>query len=167
LEEYWRELSALPTGELWPNSQLPRAVLEHYPVIDVRVLMRRRLLQPEDLTFWAMSFEPRGAPAILQYFAADTRFGPPHIRVLTLGEQETRQIIRISQDGRGRWKFIDPASKRPCEVLALREGLWASRQSQHLINRSQERGLHGRPTPKQARERKLARGDCQLKLRIG
>ena len=86
----------------------------------------------------------------------------PHLRLRWLepGEdsgREQRQVIALVSAPNGRWTFKDITSLQRCEVVALRGGRFASRQTQHLVNRSQVRGKGGRPGPKRRRARPKAK----------
>jgi hypothetical protein len=145
LEQYRQSLHGSPETE-WPGLSLPTAVLEDHPVIDVRVIQRRGLIRRGEVTPWAMCWaDPENFPFGGAYFAADLRSDTlPHLRVTALGETvDTLQVIGLIDPGqatRGRWLFKDPASSLGCEVLALRNGLFARRQSQRLVHGSQMRG---------------------------
>ncbi len=129
----------------WPGLAMPRGALEDHETLDIRVLLRRGLICPGQIRAWAMRWD-RPDPDGLAYLAADLRSETlPHLRIVrTSPSGTTSQVIGLMEpasSGRGcRWMFIDPATFRPCEVLALRGGRFASRQSQHLVHASQIRG---------------------------
>ena len=131
----------------WPGLALPRAALEDHLVVDLRVVQRSRLIRSGETTYWAMAQAPSEGGGML-YLAANLRDRDhPHLLARFIGEADgerldTRQAIGLISPlpgGRNRWLFLDPGGGRACEVLALRCGLLASRQAQHLVNRSQIR----------------------------
>src|SRR5579871_764134 len=144
VEQHRKSLSQGPRRD-WPGLLLPRGALEDHETIDVRVLQRRGLLRPGEATAWTMYWAPQGFPEGGGYLVADLRQPTtPHLRVVYVDRsQRTGQVIGLrdpASSRRRRWMFIDPASLEPCEVLALRGGLFARRQSQRLVNASQIRG---------------------------
>jgi hypothetical protein len=145
LEQYRQSLHGSETGD-WPGLSLPTAVLEDHPVLDIRVLQRRGLMRRGEITPIAMCWgDPEDFPSGGAYLALDLRSDTlPHLRIAVFGETvDTTQVIGLIDPGqvtRGRWLFKDPASSLGCEVLALRNGFFARRQSQRLVHGSQVRG---------------------------
>ena len=129
--------------------RLPLGVLEDHPTIDIRALHRRGKLQDGELTAWAMRWAPDPS-ALVVYAAADMRSDTmAFLRLAWSDGAPRRQVIGLWPPATdGRWSFRDPASGERCHVLALRGSCFGSRQSQHLVNRSQIGANRARAKPK-------------------
>ena len=135
--------------EPWPGLALPRAVAEDHPSLDLRVINRRGLLHGGELEAWTMRMTLSGPDPTLVYAGADLSGNNlAHLRLAWReGQKPFRQVIGLLEGRNGRWVFWDPGADRPCDVIFYRQGCFASRQSQHLVNRSQVRGNRGLVRP--------------------
>jgi hypothetical protein len=146
-EAYVRSMHR-PEPPDWPNLSLPLAVLEDHSLIDIRVLQRRGLFRRGRVTAFAMCWggDPRDFPIGSAYLAIDLRPDTaPHLKVdlVVASGVSSLQFIGLMAPqsfDRGRWLFRDPVRRSGCEVLALRNGVFARRQSQRLVHASQMPG---------------------------
>lgn len=113
--------------------------------LDVRYLRRRGFVKPGAVTSgvlrwnWAGSDQELGAVSI-SVNLADPNFGSVTVRFSLDDEPRVQEIDLVSRPmrfGGRRYYFRCPKHRRLCEVLAMVEGVFASRQAQRLTYQSQ------------------------------
>jgi len=125
----------------------PKLTLEDHPRLDSRVLAREGLLRAGQRSV-AILHWPRGGLVGRLDLYIDMR--NPQVGLIFLeGATESgllRQVIQLSwprPTGRQRVQFLCPVTFAECEVLAYRDGRFASVSVQRLIHQSQQRRPSG------------------------
>lgn len=132
--EQW--LARLPKPDALTDD-IPIGFVEDHPALDLRALVKAWSIGPSGL--WATIIV---WPEVGGFLIADMR--DPERPFLRLTEIQKRdggvlpeQIIRLSRSSRNRWFFHCPLTDQRCELLFLREPVFASARAGRLIHRSQ------------------------------
>ncbi len=120
---------------------VPIATYEDHPLIDLRVLHRHGLVKPGRMQEAALTWGPAAPLPEANIFVDLTNPADPVMGVHwprgEIQEGHEGHIVRLSRDSRGRYQFQCWGSDELCEVLAFRNGRFASRIGQRLRHQSQ------------------------------
>lgn len=120
-----------------------RGAVEQYPVIDLRILRRARLVQPGECTYDTLYWQYQGLPTLsARIFVdlSDTADASIRIRASDDGNLEPQRVAiecAAMSFGGGRSYFLCPLNGSRCEQLFLVDGIFASRKAHRLTYASQ------------------------------
>ncbi len=123
---------------------LPMAILEDHPMIDIRVLAAEGYLRRGERTIVGLdwSCEPGRVFVMFNLMERSSPWAGILFARGVAGRDVLQQVFELTpppDTGRHRYSFICPNSGKPAEVLAYRGGRFAPRQAQRLVNRSQRK----------------------------
>jgi hypothetical protein len=152
-----------------PNSGRRRTVhrgaVEQYPALDLRILRRAGLMRPGECTYDTLTWRNQ-APGALSVRAfidlSDDRRATIRLRGDGIN-QDIELIATPSGFGGTRHHMLCPMAGRPCEVLYLVDGMFASRQAHRLTYRSQSEDELGRARRKAIKLRRRLKGDLRYR----
>jgi hypothetical protein len=126
------------------------AMIERHASLDIRVLSKvwKKARQKR----WAHTLEWPSALQIseMDIFIEAEDEADPHVLVVTQPKNMSRTVQKIrlrpqaTASGGTRWFFICGLSGKPCELLYLRNGFFASSQALRLVHQSQRALQHFR-----------------------
>ena len=135
----WSELWSVEHGTPLPSPRnLAKDFCEDYPPLTMRGLKAAKLLIPGHTRARTLVW-----PSLPTYTIECHLEDPaqPFIVARTDLADGDDQLVALVANNSGRLFMVCPLTRRHCSTLYLRDGLFASRQANNLINRSQRSGV--------------------------
>lgn len=142
-----------------------RGAVEQYPALDLRILRRAGLMRPGECTYDTLTWQNQ-VPEALSVRAFIDLSDDRRALIRLRGDGITQDIAIVATPsgfGGVRHHMLCPIAGRPCEVLYLVDGLFASRQAHRLTYRSQSEDELGRARRKAIKLHRRLEGDLRYR----
>jgi len=138
-----------------------RGAVEQFPALDLRILRRAGLMRSGECTYDTLTWRNQGPEALsVRIFIdlSDDRCASIRLRGDAINQDIALAAVP-SGFGGVRHHMLCPIVARPCEVLYLVDGKFASRQAHRLTYRSQSEDELGRARRKASKLHRRLKGD--------
>jgi len=142
-----------------------RGAVEQYPALDLRILRRAGLMRPGECTYDTLTWRNQAPNALsVRIFIdlSDERQGSIRLRGDAIIQNITLTAIPSGFGGM-RHHMLCPIAARPCDVLYLVDGMFASRRAHRLTYRSQSEDELGRARRKASKLYRRLCGDLRYR----